>query len=62
MKETEIIIEEIIKINKNNISEIPTIPQALINIIGAVRNGIPKTEKSKWYMLECALDKFETNH
>ena len=61
MKETEIIIEEIIKINKNNISEIPTIPQTLINIIGAVRNCIPKTEKSKWYMLEYAMDKFETN-
>ena len=58
MKETEIIIEEIIKINKSNISEIPMIPQALINIIGAVRNSIPKTEKSKWYMLEYALDIF----
>ena len=37
------------------------IPQTFIKIIREVRNWIPKTEKSWWYMFEYILDKFETN-
>ena len=56
---TEEIINEIIKTNKNNISNTPLIPNNLQTIITQVRNGIPLSDKNKLFMIECSLEKFE---
>ena len=56
---TEKQITEIIEANKNNISDIPIIPNQLQTIITQVRTGIPHCDKDKWYTIECLLDKVE---
>ena len=57
--DTEDIINEIISENKKSMSDQPNIPNILLTIITQVRNGIPQCDKSKWFMLECSIDKFE---
>ena len=47
IKSTNEIIEEIIKINQNNLNNIPKIPIKLENIIFQVRSGIPQCNKTK---------------
>ena len=59
ISDTEDIIKEIISRNTNNLSDIPIIPNKLLTIINQVRNGIPQCDKSKLFMLECSIDKFE---
>ena len=40
-------------------NNIPKIQIKLENIIFQVRSGIPQCNKTKWYMIECSLDKFK---
>lgn len=60
LAKTEDIIKEIINKNKDNTTDNPILPTTLTNIINNVRNGMPQTNKEKWFMLECSMDKLET--
>ena len=60
LAKTEDIIKEIINKNKDNTTDNPILPTTLTDIINNVRNGMPQTNKEKWFMLECSMDKLET--